>query len=609
MKQPVERRLVAILAADVAGYSRLMGADEEGTLERLKAHRRELIDRKIREHRGRIVKTTGDGMLAEFPSVVDAVRCAVEVQRAMIDRNAEIREDKRITFRIGVNLGDVIIDGDDIYGDGVNIAARLEALAEPGGICISRVVRDQIRDKLPYAFEDMGEQSVKNIARPIRAYRMSVDAVASTPLVAALAQPVPSPRSAVAIVAAPVPRLSFVVLPFANLSNDPDHEYFADGITDDLTTDLTHISGSFVIARNTAFTYKGKPIDARQLGRELGVRYVVEGSVRRGGEQIRVNVQLIDAETGAHVWADRFDTDRSNLAEAQDEIIGRLARSLNFELVRAAGRRIDEEKAADPDARDRVMRAWTVFYGGSSAKRKEAIREFEHALEIDPRSIDARLGIARVLVGIIGDGLSNSVQQDEARVEQLLGEILESDPNRSLAHAVMGVQRRQQNRHAEAQAELEAAIALDRNDAWAVRHLGLALMNSGEPEAAIPYFEKAIRLNPREPYVGHAYGVLGQAHLFLGHTDQAIAFLRKARTEMPGYWLHHGRLAGALGLKGDIDEARAEIGEMLKLKPEVNSVAGWRAIIATMGGGDPRNQALLEKTVYAGRRHAGFPEE
>jgi adenylate cyclase len=510
MKQTVERRLAAILAADVAGYSRLMGADEEGTLERLKTHRREFVDPKIRGHRGRIVKTTGDGMLAEFPSVVDAVRCAVETQRGMADRNAEVPEDQRITFRIGINLGDVIIDGDDIYGDGVNIAARLEALAEPGGLCISRVVRDQVRDKLPYAFEDLGDRSVKNIARPVRAYRMSVDAVASMPLVAALVQPAPSPQSAVSIVEAAAPRLSFVVLPFANLSNDPDHEYFADGITDDLTTDLTRISGSFVIARNTAFTYKGKPTDARQLGRELGVRYVVEGSIRRGGEQIRVNVQLIDAETGAHVWADRFDTDRTNLAEAQDKIIGRLARSLNFELLRDAGRRIDEERAVDPAARDRVMRAWALYYGpGYPENQKAAVREFERALGIDPGSIDARLGIARALVGIVGDGLSNDVQGDQARVEQLLGEVLEREPNRALAHAVIGHQRRIQGRMAEARAELEAAIALDRNDAWAVRTLGQTLLNSGQPEAAIPYFERAIRLNPREPSVGNAYGLLG----------------------------------------------------------------------------------------------------
>jgi adenylate cyclase len=337
---------------------------------------------------------------------------------------------------------------------------------------------------------------------------------------------------------------------------------------------------------------------------------VVEGSVRRGGEQIRVNVQLIDAETGAHVWADRFDTDRTNLAEAQDEIIGRLARSLNLELVRAAGRRIDEEKAADPDARDRVMRAWTLFYGpGFPANQKEAIREFERALEIDPRSIDARLGIARVLVGIVGDGLSNSAQQDQARVEQLLGEVLERDPNRSLAHAVMGLLRRMQSRMAEAQAELQAAIALDRNDAWAVRQLGMTFMGSGQPEAAIPYFENAIRLNPREPYVGNTYAALGRSHLFLGHTDQAIALLRKARTEMPGYWDIRGHLAGALGLKGDIDEARAEIPEMLKLKPDVNSVARYRAMKATMGLRDPRAQALMEKTVYAGLRKAGMPEE
>jgi class 3 adenylate cyclase/tetratricopeptide (TPR) repeat protein len=610
MREPVQRRLAAILAADVAGYSRLMGADEEGTLERLKAHRRELVDPKIREHRGRIVKTTGDGMLVEFPSVVDAARCAVEVQRAMIDRNADMPEDKRITLRIGINLGDVIIDGDDIYGDGVNIAARLEPLAEPGGICISRMVRDQIRDKLPYPFEDMGEQSVKNIARPMRTYAMNVDAVASTRLIAAQVQPAPSLRSAPAVATDAAPRLSFVVLPLANLSTDPDQEYFADGITDDLTTDLTRIPGSFVIARNTAFTYRGKPIDVKQLGRDLGVRYVIEGSVRRGGEQIRVNVQLIDAETGAHVWADRFDTDRTNLPEAQDLIIGRLARSLNLELVRDAGRQIEREQAADPDARDVVMRAWALWYGpGYPANAKESLRGFERALEIDPRSIDAKLGIARVLVGIVGDGLSNSVQQDKTRTETLLSEVLERDPNRSLAHAVLGVLRRIEGRLAEAQTEFEAAVALDRNDAWAVRQLGLTLSGQGQPEAAIPYLEKAIRLSPREPTVGSVYASLGAQHLYLGHTEEAIRFGRKARAENPRIWWIRLVVAGALGLNGDVDEARAEIAEALKLKSEVNSVAKWRSLGATMGIGDPRFQALMEKTVYAGLRRAGFPDE
>jgi len=298
MKQPVERPLAAILAADVAGYSRLMGADEEGTLDRLMAHRRQLVDPKVAEYRGRIVKTTGDGVLVEFPSVVDAVRGAVEIQRAMVDSNAGLPDARRIAFRIGINLGDIIADGRDIYGDGVNIAARLEALAEPGGICISRVVRDQIRDKLSYPFEDMGEQTVKNIARPVRAYLLSAAAVAALPAVTPSARPRSARRRAKPRRGAP--RLSIVVLPFTNLSNEPDQEYFADGINDDLTSDLSRIAGSFVIARTTAFTYKGKPVDVRQIGRELGVHYVLEGSVRRLCHRVQVNVQLIQAESGAH---------------------------------------------------------------------------------------------------------------------------------------------------------------------------------------------------------------------------------------------------------------------------------------------------------------------
>jgi len=346
-----------------------MGVDEEGTHEHLKGHLQELIEPKIAEHRGRIDKNTGDGFLAEFQSVVDAVRCAVELQRAMIDCNTGIPEDRRIVFRIGVNLGDVIIDHGDIYGDGVNIAARLEALAEPGGICISRAVRNQIRDKLSYTFEDMGEQSVKNIARPVRAYGMNAASVALTPLRLVQTQPSrPSPgfslRPALVLAAmiaaiglgsavwwawrqtpptaasvrnltaagSPVPPtkvvsspLSVVVLPFANLSNDPEQEYFADAITEDLTTDLSRISGSFVIAPMTAFTYKGKSVGTQQIGSELGVRYVLNGSVQRTGHHVQVNVQLIDAESGAELWADRLESDRANLVKGQKEITGRLA--------------------------------------------------------------------------------------------------------------------------------------------------------------------------------------------------------------------------------------------------------------------------------------------
>jgi adenylate cyclase len=653
MKQPVERRLAAIFAADVAGYSRLMGADEEGTLERLKAHRRELIDPKLREHRGRIVKTTGDGMLVEFPSVVDAVRCAVEVQRAMVDRNTEVPEDKRITFRIGVNLGDVIIDDDDIYGDGVNIAARLEALAEPGGICISRVVRDQIRDKLPYPFEDKGEQSVKNIARPVRAYAMSASAVALTQLVAAPAQPsqeqrrrsprpaviaasvvavigigvvtwwawpwansstvsvqapaAASPQSMAAVAKAPTPRLSIVVLPFRNLSNDPEQEYFVDGITDDLTTDLSRITDSFVIARNTAFTYKGKPVDAKQVGRELGVRYVLEGSVRRSGDQVQMNVQLIDGETGAHVWADRFDTNRANLPEAQNEITRRLARTLNLELIQAAASRIEAEKTVDPDARDLAMRGWAWWYRpASAANRQEAQRFFERALDVDPRSLEARIGLARILVANVADGWSSSVQQDQARAEQFLLEAFERDANSSMAHLVMGVLRRTQNRLAEAKTELESAIAMDRNDPPALQQLGQTLMLMGQPEAGIPHIERAIRLNPHEPSAATTYWTLGACHLLLGHLNEAIDLLRKARTENRGLYFNHLFLAGALGLRGDIDEARAALAEAIKLKPNINSLARFSAQSPYT---DAAYMALRAKTLYVGLLRAGFPEE
>jgi TolB-like protein/class 3 adenylate cyclase len=300
---PSVRRLTAILAADVAGYSRLMGADEEGTLERLKAHRRALVDPKIVEHHGRIVKTTGDGMLVEFASVVDAVRCAVEVQRGMVERNAVIPADERIEFRVGINLGDVIVDDDDIFGDGVNIAARLEALADPGGICISRVVRDQVRDKVSFAFEDLGEQQVKNIARSVRAYRIPLGETASPKV------PLPLPE-----------KPSLAVLPFQNMSGDPEQEYFTDGMVEEITTAMSRLPWLFVIARNSSFAYKGKSPDVRQVGRELGVRYVVEGSVRRAGDRVRITGQLIDTTIGAHIWADRFDGALDDVFELQDQV-------------------------------------------------------------------------------------------------------------------------------------------------------------------------------------------------------------------------------------------------------------------------------------------------
>jgi adenylate cyclase len=590
------RRLAAILAADVAGYSQLMGADEEGTYERLRAHLRQFVEPKIREHKGRIVKNTGDGLLAEFPSVVDAVRCAAEWQRAMIDCEAGTPEDRRIRFRIGINLGDVIVEDDDIFGDGVNVAARLEALADPGGLCVSRVVRDQVRDKLPYAFENLGEQSVKNIARPVRVYawRPEAAAILSTPNVPAPPQP------------AVAPHVSIVVLPFANLGNDPEQEYFVDGITEDLTTDLSRISGRFVIARNTAFTYKGKPVDARQIGRELGVRYVVEGSVRRTANRVRVNVQLIDAESGAHVWADRFDTDR-DLTQAEDEIISRLARSLSLELVKDVGRRIERERMADPDALDLVMRGRAVHSKPSSAATyEEALRIFEQALEIDPRSVGAKLGLGTVLGGKVGDGWSSSRQEDLARAEQLLLEVLEVDPNNAEARQKIGQIFQMQNRFAESKIELETAIALDRNLVDALRWLARTLMWLGQPEAGIPYLEKAIRLSPRDPWVANNYQALGVCHLLLGHVDLAIDSLRRARAANPRLEAVPFWLAAALGLKGELDEAGAALAEAIKLRPDVKSLALFRD---TYPVGSPRYWAIHEKTVNLGLRKAGMPEE
>jgi len=577
-----------------------MGADEEGTHARLQAHLRELVNPKIAEYRGRIVKNTGDGFLAEFPSVVDAVRCAVEIQRGMAERNTAIQPKERIEFRIGINLGDVIVEEHDIFGDGVNVAARLEVLAESGGICVSRVVRDQIQDKLDFTFEDMGEQQVKNITRPVRVYALCPEPTPTPLLIVSGAAAIPQTAAA--------PRLSIVVLPFANLSNDPEQEYFADGITDDLTTDLSKISGSFVIARNTAFTYKDKSVDVKQIGRDLGVRYVLEGSVRRTGDLVRVNVQMIDAESGAHLWADRFDTDRANLAEAQDEITGRLARTLNFALVQDAGRRIDREKVVDPDAHDLVMRGWAWFYRPLSVEnRREASQAFAQALENDPQSVEARIGLAMILVTNLAIHRSASLDQDEARAEQLLLEAIERDVNRSMAHYAMGILRRLQSRLGEARGELETAIALDRNNASAFRQLGLTLMWLGEPQAAIINVEKGIRLSPYDAEIHFAYSVLGLCHLLLGHVEQAIPPLRRARAANPRLYFTHLNLAAALGLNGELDEASACLTEAVKLRPDFNSLARLR--LANPWTRNPRYMALAESTFDVGLRRAGFPDE
>jgi TolB-like protein/class 3 adenylate cyclase len=409
-----ERRLAAILAADVAGYSRLMGEDEEGTHERLKAHLAQLVYPTIEEHRGRVVKNTGDGFLADFASVVDAVRCAADVQRAMADREPEIPDDRRIRFRIGINLGDVIVEAHDIYGDGVNIAARLEGLAAPGGICVSGTVRDHIGDRLPYAFADLGEQSVKNIARLVRVYALRSENTIGVP-------PAPAPASPPLA----APRLSIVVLPFANLSDDREQQYFADGITEDLTTELSRLANMFVISRNTAFSYRNKPVDTKQIGRELGVRYVLEGSVRRSGNRVRVNTQLIDAATDAHLWAERFDSDTGDLFALQDEVTSRIGNALGLELIAAEAAR----PAEHPNALDYVL--WGRAALAKPASREsfaEAIGLFERALALDRQSSEAQIRLAHALAARVLNSMTDTAAADLARVEGLIGEALAASP-------------------------------------------------------------------------------------------------------------------------------------------------------------------------------------
>jgi TolB-like protein/class 3 adenylate cyclase len=422
----VERRLAAILAADVAGYSRLMGADEEGTHERLKALRRELADPKIKEHRGRIVKTTGDGLLIEFASVVDAVRCAVEVQREMAERNADVSPDRRIEFRMGINLGDIIKDGRDIYGDGVNVAARLEALAEPGGICVSRVVRDQVRDKLAFSFEDMGEQQVKNIARPVRVHRIVLGEGTG-----------PSEQTAGGAANPPLAlpdKPSIAVLPFANMSGDPEQEYFADGMVEEIITALSRIRWLFVIARNSSFTYKGKPVDVKQVGRELGVRYVLEGSVRKAGGRLRITAQLIDAVSDAHLWADRFDGALEDVFELQDNVASNVAGVIEPALQGAEMSRSAKRPTNDLTAYDLYLRALTPFQSGEVGRESfvEALDLLNQAIQRDPRYAPALAlaGSCRSSLDVAGWIDNAGANRDEAlRLTRRALAAARDDPN------------------------------------------------------------------------------------------------------------------------------------------------------------------------------------
>src|ERR1035437_7759844 len=463
----VDRRLAAIFAGDVAGYSRLMGADEEGTLRQLKGHRKELIDPKITEHRGHIVKTTGDGMLVEFVSVVDAVRCAVDIQRGMVERNTDVPAASCIQFRIGINVGDIISDNNDIYGDGVNVAARLEALAEPGGIMVSRNVYDQVRDKLSFGFEDMGEQTVKNIARPIGVHRVSIVADAAPIVVKGAAVAAPTEVSS-------ADRPSIAVLPFANMSGDPEQEYFADGISEDLITGLSKLRWFFVIARNSSFTYKGKAVDVKRVARELGVRYVLEGSVRKAGNRVRITAQLIDAATSNHIWADRYDGDLTDIFDLQDKITKSAVAAIEPKLLEAEAMRSQSRPSEDLGAWELVMKANSLLWRQTKTDSEAAIAMLTKATERYPDYAPAHSMLAfALLLRAIPAGVARNLDVKNAAV--LATRAAEIDDNDPWAHLALGYAEFLKRRTEHAVQEFQRALEINPNFAAAHGYLGTAV--------------------------------------------------------------------------------------------------------------------------------------
>ena len=551
------RRLAAILAADVAGYSRLMGADEEGTLERLKALRRELVDPKIAEHRGRIVKTTGDGMLVEFPSVVDAVRCAVAVQQAMPERNTGIGAESRIELRIGINLGDVIVEGDDLYGDGVNIAARIEALADAGGVFVSNTVHDHVRDRLPIVFEDLGEQQVKNIARPVRVFR-----------VVAEEQKMPEP-AALALPDKP----SIAVLPFQNMSGDPEQEYFADGMVEEIITALSRIHWLFVIARNSSFTYKGQAVDVKRVGRELGVRYVLEGSVRKGGRRVRIIGQLIDATTGAHLWADRFEGTLEDIFDLQDQVTASVVGAIAPKLEQAEITRAKRKPTASLDAYDNYLRGVASLHSvfeGNKESVSEALRLFYRAVELDPEYA-APYGMAAWCYVL---GKNYGFLADDAQVAAELERVARQATRLAKEDAVAlytgGFALTRVDRDLDTSAALiDRALKLDPNLAEAWHLSGWVQLLLGAPEAAIAHMARAMRLNPRDPLIFGMQNGTAAAHFLAGRYDQAASWAETALRMHAGYAPALRMAAASHALAGHLAEATKYMAQMRQIDREL----------------------------------------
>jgi TolB-like protein len=548
--QRVERRLAAILAADVAGYSRMIEAEEEGTLARLRALRAELIDPKIAIHRGRIVKTTGDGLLAEFSSVVDAVRCAGEIQAALAERNAAIAAESRIEFRIGIHQGDIVVEDGDIFGDGVNVAARLEGLAQPGGICVSARVQEDVAGRLELAFEDMGEQALKNIARPIRAYRVATGGASASPR-ASSGPPVPD-------------KPSIAVLPFANMSGDPEQEYFADGMVEEIITALSRIRWLFVIARNSSFTYKGQAIDVTQVGRELGVRYVLEGSVRRGGNRVRITAQLIDSANGAHLWADRFDGSLEEVFELQDKVAISVAGVIEPALQAAETTRSTHRPTGDLTAYDLYLRAYAMIL--SSARLvPEALHLLEQAISRDPSYGAALAEASFCCVRLVLDGLSEDPEADRIKGIAFARRALEAAPDDPLVLAAGAYALAYFGEDIDATIALvDRALELNPSFARGWQFSGTIRLFAGQPDAAIEHIETSLRLSPRMR-VGSSRAVIGHAHFSSGRFDEALRNLLLAIQQDPSNVRALRGLAACYAQMGRLDEARDVVTRMRKI--------------------------------------------
>jgi TolB-like protein/class 3 adenylate cyclase len=589
------RKIAAILVSDVVGYSRLAGADEDRTLARLRALRSDLIDPTISVHHGRIVKRTGDGSVIEFRSVVDAVRCALEVQHAMVERNAGVALDKRIEFRIGIHLGDVVEESDgDLMGDGVNIAARLESICEPGAICLSEQAYWQVKGRLDLAVTDLGAIQLKNIADPVTVYSLEIGVPAQTKPAAA-----PSPEKS-----AP-PRLSIVVLPFANIGGGAEQESFVDGVTESLTTDLSRIRGAVVIARNTAFTYKGKPLDVKTIGRELNIRYVLEGSVQRGGNRMRVNVQLIDAETGSHLWAERFDKPLGDLFDMQDEIVARLAGALNTELIAAEARRA--EKVPSPDSMDLYFQGLAWFNKGITRDNvAQAQSFFDRALTADPGNIDALVWSARTDVAAGATSFVVDPVAAFAAAEAKLTKALSSVPDHALGHMILGFVYILSKRAAQGIAECEYALALDRNLAAAHSIIGLGKIYIGRAKETEAHIAEALRLSPRDTMAYLWMNYAGIAQNYAGLYDQAVPWFRRSIEANRNYPHPHFVLGVALALIGRLDEARSSVRAGLALNPSL-TISRARANWTSMSD-DPTHLAQTE-VILEGLRKAGLPEQ